>query len=83
MKQSWTKGTTPEKAAIIKADYVGSAGARIRLVELLQDKIRVSTTIKRKKEGYDAPNWAYAQADTIGYERALQEVISLISDISE
>lgn len=83
MKQSWVKGVTPERVAIIKADYVGSAGARIRLVEMLNDKIRVSTTLKRKKEGYDSPNWAYAQADMIGYERAISEVISLISDISE
>ncbi|MFZ3043585.1 MAG: hypothetical protein WA058_00535 [Minisyncoccia bacterium] len=83
MKQGWIKGTTPERAAIIKADYAGSAGARIRLTEMLNDKIRISTTVKRKKEGYDSPNWAYVQADVIGYERALSEVISLISDISE
>ena len=83
MKQGWIKGATPEKVAIIKADYVGSAGARIRLAEMLNDKIRISTTVKRKKEGYDSPNWAYTQADAIGYERALSEVISLISDISE
>lgn len=83
MKQSWVKGVTPEKAAIIKADYVGSAGARIRLTDMLIDKIRVATTMKLRKEGYLSPNWAYTQADTIGYERAISEVISLISDISE
>jgi hypothetical protein len=83
MKQSWIKGLTPERVAIAKADYVGSAGARIRLEEMLRDKIRVSSTMKRKKEGYDSPNWAYTQADVIGYERALFEVISLISDVSE
>jgi len=80
MKQNWIKGQTPEIAAIIKSDYASSIGARKRLEELLLDKIRISTTVKRKKEGYDSPNWAYAQADVIGYERALQEVISLISD---
>ena len=83
MKQGWIKGATPEKVAIIKADYVGSAGARMRLTEMLNDKIRISTTVKRKKEGYDSPNWAYVQADVIGYERALSEIISLISDVSE
>jgi len=80
VKQSWLKGLTPEKTKIVQADFVGSAGARIRLVEMLQDKIRVSDAVKRKKESYDSPNWAYLQADAIGYERAILEIISLISD---
>lgn len=83
MKQSWVKGVLAENIAIIKEDYVASAGARARLVDILMDKIRVSTTVKLQKEGYLSANWAYAQADTIGYERAIYEVISLISDISE
>lgn len=80
MKSSWTKGKTPEQSKIIFADFIGSLGIRIRLEELLLDKVRLVNTLKRRKEGYDSPNWAYAQADIIGYERALFEVISLISD---
>jgi hypothetical protein len=83
MKQSWTKNLTPEKAAIIKADYVVSLGARRRLVELVNDKLRVCSSVKRSKESYDSPNWPYLQADAVGYERALFEIISLISDKDE
>lgn len=83
MKQSWIKNLSPENARMAEDDYKGSAGARIRLTEMLQDKLRVANTMKIKKDGYELPNWAFMQADYNGYERALQEVISLISDISE
>lgn len=33
--------------------------------------------IKRPKQ-YDVANWAYKQADSIGYQRALEEAISLL-----
>ena len=83
MKQSWTQGLTPEKVKIVSSDYVGSAGMRIRLKELLDKKIKTSQAVARKKDGYEVANWAYLQADSIGYERALIEVISLISEINE
>ena len=47
---------------------------------MLEDKCSASTKTSRSKDGYDSANWAYLQADARGYERALQEVISLISD---
>lgn len=83
MKASWINGQTEEQAAIIRADFIVSLGARRRLETLIQDKVRVVNTTRRSKEGYNSPNWPYVQADAIGYERALCEVISLISDLNE
>lgn len=80
MKQSWIKGLNDERQIQVRSDFVGAASIRKRLEELLNDKIKVSQSTSRSKENYNISNWAYLQADNIGYERALIEVISLISD---
>jgi len=82
MKQSWTQGLDPSRATQIKQDYVGAATLRKRMEELLLQKIKVSNAVTRKKESYEISNWAYLQADAIGYERAILEIISLISENS-
>lgn len=82
MKRSWTAGLSEEKATEIRTDFIGSLATRRRLEEMINDKIKASTAFTRSKENYDVANWAYLQADAIGYERALIEIISLISDKS-
>jgi hypothetical protein len=78
MKQSWILGLEPDIAKEIKGDFKSSLLVRNRLAVLLNDKITSSRRALVNKEGYEVANWAYKQADGIGYERALQEVISLI-----
>jgi len=51
---------------------------RRRLKQLLLDKVDSSQRISRGKDGYDNANWAFLQADSRGYERALHEVLELI-----
>jgi hypothetical protein len=80
MKTSWTNGLDEEQAKEVRSDFKGSFTLRKRLIELLNDKVNVSTKASRSKDGYASPNWPYMQADAVGYERALNEVISLISD---
>jgi hypothetical protein len=80
MKQSWLEGLTPEQATIMKSDFKGSLGLRRRLEEISLKKIKASNTNARKKENYALASWSCLQADAIGYERALFEIISLISD---
>lgn len=79
MKTSWTKGLTPEKQEEIKREFKSSSLLRERLAVLVQDKIDASIKASRSKDEYANSNWAYLQADARGYERALSEVISLIS----
>jgi len=78
MKQSWTNGLIAERAIQIKADFKGSYPLRERLSEMLTDKINASNKNARNKDNYAQAGWAYLQADAVGYERALNEVISLI-----
>jgi hypothetical protein len=79
MKTILTKGLTPEQTIEFRKDFVGSVILRKRLQDVLQSKADASNNASLSKDGYQNPNWAYLQADARGYERALKEVISLIS----
>lgn len=81
MKTVWLKGiTNPDQKREVRQEYIKSAPTRIRLKEMLEDKIASARNQSRKESSYESPNWALMQADTIGYERALSEVISIIFD---
>ena len=82
MKASWTQGLTKEKANILRQDFVSSIALRMRLNDLLVAKQEEIRKVARSKVTYENPNWAYVQADAIGYERAISDIISLIVDKS-
>ena len=82
MKTCWTQGLSEEHAKEVRADFKGCYPTRKRLIEICQDKINTSAKVSRSKDGYASPNWAYSQADAIGFERALFDIISIISDES-
>lgn len=79
MKTSITSGLNELEASEIKAEYLGSPMLRKRIIELLIQRQEKSLKERRKKDCYDSPNFALIQADQIGYERAIDEVIQLIS----
>ena len=80
MKTSWLQGLDPDVAKEIKADYLSSRLVRGRLVQLIEERISASHKNSVLKDGYESPNWAFKQADQVGFERALREIISLIKD---
>lgn len=81
MKTAWFKGVSDKNLRTeIRQDYLKALPSRLRLKELLEDKIETARTMRRGSSTYDSPNWALLQADSMGYERALFEVISLIYD---
>lgn len=79
MKQSWTKGLDKEVQRDVSQNFKESSVMRRRLVQLLLDRIESSAKEGRLKDLYNTPNWSYLQADKRGYERAMQEIIDLIS----
>lgn len=79
MKTAWTKGLELQKQLEIKQEFIGGALLRERLIALLMEKQDNSLKKSRNEEAYANPNWAYLQADARGYERAISEVISLLS----
>ena len=76
MKTTWTKGLDEQGEADIKASFKSSTVIRARLVEICGDKSISSLTTNTNQ--YDSPNWCYQQADSIGYRRALSEIMSLL-----
>lgn len=82
MKSSLIAGFDEDKKDEFRQQFAAAAYVRSRIVEVLKDKIDASNKSLRVKSNYEDPSWAFKQADGIGYERALYEVISLISSDS-
>lgn len=78
MKKSWTLGLDAVKKDEVINEYHASATLRRRLVAMLE-KTRSDAQAKSLREAhYESPNWGYIQADSVGYQRALSEIIDLI-----
>lgn len=78
MKTAITKGLNEVEADEMRQCFVHAAFLRKHLQKLMAEKINASNRIVRSKDSYSIPNWAFLQADAVGYERALTEVISLL-----
>lgn len=49
-----------------------------QLILDILSKVCYNSTIQDKSENdYDNPNWAYKQADLVGYKRAMNEIIKM------
>lgn len=81
MKTSWLSGVKDASVKKeLRANYMTSKMVRERLTEMLDTKLSSSIRASRSSESYDSPNWALKQADATGYQRALEEVKSLLED---
>lgn len=78
MKTAWTSGLKGRDKDSMEGAYERSSLVRKRLRYLIESKLKSESKEVRSKEGYDSPNWAYRQADSKGYERAMHEILSLI-----
>lgn len=79
MKSSIVKGMNEREADEMRQSFAAGAFLRKRIRELLLEKSDISVAASRSKDGYSNPNWAYLQADAVGYQRAMHEVISLLT----
>lgn len=79
MKTAITKGLSEQHAEEMRQCFWHSAVLREQLKKLMSEKIEANNRMVRSKEAYQIANWAYLQADAVGYERALTEVISLLT----
>lgn len=78
MKASWTTGLDAVKKDDVTAEYQGSATLRKRLVQMLEKKQKTAYDKTLNADNYDSPNWGFLQADAVGYQRALREIIDLL-----
>ena len=76
MKKSWTAGLDERDTLDVEDSYRASTVLRRRLEQLCLDK--AAATFKLSRSDYNCPNWQMLQADAIGYNRAIEDIISLI-----
>jgi predicted Abi (CAAX) family protease len=52
-----------------------------RLYDIIKEDREIAAKAALKGSNYDSPSWAYAQADNIGYQRALNNIENLLKGI--
>lgn len=80
MKTSLLSGLNEEQKKIVRAEFKGSPALREKLAELATKKIESIRTKARSTTAYELASWDKMQADSIGYERALMEIISILRE---
>jgi hypothetical protein len=78
MKTSWTDGLESDVAKEVRLNFKESRIMRERLKVMLDKKINSNRSSVTKKDAYNSPNWALLQADNVGYERAMKEILSVL-----
>jgi hypothetical protein len=77
MKTAWTAGVKEgDKKNDIVSAFKSSPVLRKRLTEMCKKKSESSYRLS--PDEYDCVNWTLKQADSVGYRRALEEIISLL-----
>lgn len=80
MKSTVIKGLNEEQARIVNLQFKEATALRRRFTEILDEKIATKRKEMHSKDGYNSPSWPYYQADSLGYERALMEIMSILED---
>ena len=79
MKKTMIVGLNPTEEKDVRDEFNSSAALRGRLIQIMRDKREYAITQSISDKAYENPNWAYKQADCCGYERAIEEFISLLT----
>ena len=82
MNSLWTKGIKrgSQEAIDVRDAFNGSLAARKRLVEMLEAMQKEEIDSKISDAAYDNPSWAYKQADSVGYMRAIDRLKKVLLD---
>lgn len=76
MKANWFKECkTKEEKDKVRQTIFSNRESLDRLKEILQPMLKDTPPTA----DYDSPSWAYKQADRIGFNRALNQVLDLIN----
>ena len=76
MKSHWFKQCkTKEDKEKVKQLILSNRESLLRLESILESLLKETPS----SADYDSPSWAYKQADRIGYNRALNQVLDIIN----
>lgn len=79
----WTANLDANNKQILEEILSHNNKVLDRLVEMCYNMIKESEDSSIKLSSYDSPNWAYRQADSVGYRRGLEQIIQLCSPAKE
>lgn len=80
MKSNIIAGLDERQAEEMRLNYKASALFRGRLKEMLTKKIESRRSEVRQGQSYEDASWSHKAADAFGYETAILEIISIISE---
>ncbi len=76
MKSHWFKECkSKEDKEKVKQVLFSNRESLLRLESILESMLKETPS----SADYDSPSWAYKQADRIGYNRALNQVLDIIN----
>jgi hypothetical protein len=76
MKAVWFKECkTKEDKDSVRQTILSNQESLLRLESILESLLKETPS----QADYDSPSWAYKQADRIGYNRALNQVLDIIN----
>lgn len=80
MNTAWTKGLRKgsQEEKDIRAVYADSFIIRKRLAAILDSKFDTKVKSAMSNDKFDSPSWSFLQAESIGYSKALKEIISIL-----
>ena len=73
MQEIWFNGTKKEDREKVKQDIALTHNAFKRLSGILRSKLKENLV-----QDYDKASWPFNQADTLGYNRGITEVLKLM-----
>lgn len=77
MKLKWTQDIKdPKEKTKFKESIRNSKFILDKLSQICYNMLEENRTSSTKD--YDSPGWAFRQADKVGYERALRDIIKLL-----
>lgn len=82
MRTTWTAGLNKQQSEELKKDFGQSVFLRKRLTDMLESRIKSAREKSISPDMYSSPSWAHIQADNVGYERGLREIINLLDSES-
>ena len=82
MNTAWTKGLKKGSTELkdVEEAFKASAFLRRKMLEVLEQVLKEELDKKLADAGYESPSWAYRQADSVGYVRAIERVKGLLTE---
>jgi len=80
LKTSLLKGLDEKDKKEMKGLFIEAHRLRKLFIERLNEKKADTQAVRLSKNNYDSPSWAYEQAEFNGYERAINELTSILED---